>query len=194
MFCQCTWRGGGMPRFMIFIHSVRIESSWNHFQSRTWHLVVRGSYSDARKGRGSWETGRLKRFRGAVGDNTSFIHWHTGQWVHSWQAPKQMLAHTGGHRYRDRYTGYTDRAQATRQIYIGRKQRWKRRPQASYLKAIFMLNHTKVGAGAGAMAQHLRAPAALLENLVLVPSTHPHGSSQLSSSGDLTPSSGSQGH
>lgn len=98
-----------MPRFMIFIHSVTIESSWNHFQSRTWHLMVRGSYSDARKGKGSWESGRLKRFRGAVGDNTSFIHWHTGQWVHSWQAPKQMLVHTGGHKYRDRYTGYADR-------------------------------------------------------------------------------------
>lgn len=108
MFCQYPWVGG-MLRFMIFMHSVTIESSWNHFQSRTWHLVVRGSYSDARKGRGSWGTRRLKKFRGAVGDNTSFIHWHTGQWVYSWQAPKQMLAHTGGHRYRDRYTGCTDR-------------------------------------------------------------------------------------
>lgn len=84
--------------------------------------------------------------------------------------------------------------QASRQKYIGRKRRWKWRPQASYLKAIFMLNHMKVGAGAGEMAQRLRAPAALLKHLVLIPSTHPHGSSQLSSSRDLTPSSGSQAH
>lgn len=183
-----------MPRFMIFIHSVTIESSWNHFQSRTWHLVVRGSYSDARK---EEDRGRLGGWRDFEEPweitHPLFIGTQASEYTAGRHPSKCWHTQVGIDPETGTQATQTG-TQASRQIYTGRERQWTWRPQASFLKAIFMLNHTKVGAGAGVMAQRLRAPAALLENLVLVPSTYPHGSSQLSSSRDLTPSSGSQGH